>query len=81
MVRLREKAEKKRVVLCCAWGALPGFSDRRRNKADRGEKSALLEGDRARGRELGGRTDEVYTKVVQEGRQVERNTAAEIVCG
>ena len=53
-----------------------------KKKADRGEKSALRDGDRVGGRELGGRTDEVYTKVVGEARQAgERNTAAEIVCG
>ena len=62
-------------------GSTSRFLRPEKKKADRGEKSALRDGDRARGRELGGRTDEVYTKVVQEGRQAERNTAVEIVCG
>ena len=65
----RKGGKEERVVLCCAWGALPGFSDRRRSKADRGEKSALRDGDW-----VGGRTDEVYTKVAGEGRRQEKET-------
>ena len=72
MVRLREKAEKKREssLSARAWGALPGFSDRRRRRRIEGRK-AHYERETATGLE-DGRTDEVYTKVVGEGRQAGR---------
>ena len=66
MVRLREKAEKKRKSSSAARGEHFQVSPTGEEEGgSRGEKRIT----RRRGLELGGRTDEVYTKVVQEGRK------------
>ena len=79
MARLREKAEKKRESRpFLRVGSTSRFLRlEKKQGGSRGEKRITRRppGWRLwRGRELGGRTDEVYTKVVGEGRRQEKET-------